>query len=78
MAPRKTISVSDARRRFSELLRAVQAGETYVITRYRKEIAVMRPLLSPSTNQARDLLFARLQAQPVLNIGRWNRAELYE
>jgi prevent-host-death family protein len=76
----KTISASDANRRFSELLRAVRAGQTYVVTAHGRPIARLVPFSANEHAQpsARDALLKRLMAEPVTQAGRWSRDELYE
>jgi prevent-host-death family protein len=76
----KTVSASNANRKFSELLRAVRAGQTYVVTAHGKPIAKLipfEPREDPRT-LAKAVLFKRLRAQPVTDIGPWSRDELYE
>lgn len=50
-----TVSVAQARARFSELLDAVQAGETVVITRRGEPVAELTGHRSPSRAGKRDL-----------------------
>ena len=75
----KTVAAADANRRFSELLRHVRAGRTYVITSHGRAVAKIvpidtRPLVMSG---ARAGLFARLRAQPGVAVARWTRDELY-
>lgn len=75
------ISAADANRRFSQLLRGVRESHTtYVVTSHGKPVAKIVPVDSDSKVSARalELLLARLESEPVLNIGRWTRDELYE
>lgn len=76
----KTISAADANRNFSQLLREVREGDTYVVTSHGKPVARIVPanISSEARRIARDKLFSRLESQPVSNIGRWARDELYE
>src|SRR5436305_1899712 len=71
----KTISASDASRRFSELLRAVRAGESYVVTAHGKPIARLVPFSGNEDAQspARAALLERLMAEPVTHAGHWSR-----
>lgn len=76
----KTVSAADANRKFSELLRMVREGHSYLVTSHGKPIARIVPigrnsLVEPS---ARRTLIRRLQSEPVAKIGRWRREELYE
>lgn len=74
------VPAADANRRFSELLRGVREGRTYVITSHGRPVAKMIPIDAETTGReaARAALLARLEAQPVSDIGRWSREELYE
>ena len=76
----KAISAADANRRFSELLRTVRKGKTVVVTSHGKPVARIVPMTERDQIErgARAALFARLRAQPVVDIGRWSRDELYE
>lgn len=76
----KTVSAADANRNFSELLRGVRSGRSYVVTSHGKPVA----RIVPATEQnvvavtARKILFNRLRDQRVTDIGPWTRDELYE
>jgi prevent-host-death family protein len=75
------ISAADANRRFSQLLRGVREDHnTYVVTSHGKPVAKIIPVDSISNVSARalELLLARLESEPVVDIGRWTRDELYE
>ena len=75
------ISAADANRRFSQLLRGVREEHaTYVVTSHGKPVAKITPVDRGSSVSARalDLLLARLESEPVVDIGRWTRDELYE
>ena len=76
----KRIGATEANRQFSELLRRVGEGETFVITSHGKSVAEMRPpsTVSPERLAARKRLFERLKSQPAVNAGKWTRDELYE
>ena len=78
----KIISAADANRKFSQLLRGVKEGQSYVVTSHGRPVARLAPVElgqgrigeSPSWKA----LMRRLRNQPVKNIGRWKREELYE
>ena len=75
------ISAADANRRFSQLLRGVREEHaTYVVTLHGKPVAKITPIDAGSnvSARARDLLLARLESEPVVDIGHWTRDELYE
>ena len=76
----KVISAAEARRKFSELLRSVKTGQSYVVTSHGRPVARIGPVEEQSRSNAKAALLARLKAQPVLRqpIGRWKRDELYD
>ena len=76
----KPVSAADANRNFSKLLRKVREGRSFVITSHGKPVARIVPVdaLSDVTAGARTALLAHLRSQPVVDVGRWNRDELYD
>jgi prevent-host-death family protein len=76
----EVISAADANRRFSELLRTVKDGRSVLVTSHGKPVARIVPVSERDriSEGARAVLLVRLRAEPVMNIGRWNRDELYE
>lgn len=76
----ETVSAADANRRFSLLLRGVREGRSYVVTSHGKPVARLIPAGKHDdvSSSARSTLLSRLEKQPVLNVGRWTRDELYE
>lgn len=74
------VSAADANRKFSQLLRSVREGRTFVVTVHGKPVAKIVPVSKDEKvlSAARTVLLARLCSQPVLNVGRWTRDELYE
>lgn len=76
----EAVSAADANRRFSELLRNVRKGKSVVVTSHGKAVAKIVPVTSrdQTTHAARAALLSRLRAQPVVDVGRWSRDELYE
>ena len=75
----KAISASEANRRFSEVLREVREGHTYIVTSHGKPVARILPSDQVSVSgRAREAFFQRLESQPIRNIGKWTREELYE
>jgi prevent-host-death family protein len=75
----ETISAAEANRMFSQLLRGVREGRSYVVTAHGRPVARIVPVEAHGevAASARDVLFARLRTQPVQDIGRWTREELY-
>jgi len=80
----KTVSAADANRKFSELLRGVRQGRSYIVTSHGKPVAKLIPADSDSfhAQSARDALLRRLRAQKLPKGAnprhRWTRDELYE
>jgi prevent-host-death family protein len=76
-----SISAADANRQFSSLLRRVRNGRSVVVTSHGKPIARIIPVGEHDdrgAEGARSALLARLRTQPVVDVGRWSRDELYE
>jgi prevent-host-death family protein len=76
----KPISAADANRNFSQVLREVREGRSYLVTSHGKPVAKIVPVaaLDPARAGARRTLVRRLRARKVRKIGRWSRDELYE
>lgn len=74
------VSASEANRSFSQILRDVRAGQPFVVTVHGKPVARIVPCTEAANarHAARSALFERLASQPVTDIGRWSRDELYE
>jgi prevent-host-death family protein len=77
---KEAVSAADANRRFSELLRRVRLGESIVVTSHGKAVARIIPMTDQDrqTRGARAALLRRLRAQPVIDIGKWSREDLYQ
>jgi prevent-host-death family protein len=76
---KKAISAAEANRRFSQLLREVREGHSFIVTSHGKPVAKITPhTKDTASDRAREAFFRHLEAQPVRNIGRWTRDELYE
>lgn len=76
----KAVSAAEANRRFSQLLRAVREGRSYIVTSHGRPVAKLVPVGAHDevAAGARAALLARLRAGPVVEVGRWKRDELYE
>lgn len=76
----ETVSAAEANRRFSLLLRGVREGNTYVVTSHGKAVARIIPARRDEAvaKKAKEILLARLEKQPIVNIGSWSRDELYD
>jgi len=75
----KLISAADANRRFSQVLREVREGQSYVVTSHGRAVARIAPLdTDRKVGSARAVLLGRLRSEKVINVGRWKREELYD
>ena len=78
----KAISAADANRKFSQLLKDVREGQSYVVTSHGRPVARIAPVQSKQgrvgDSPGWGRLLRRLRKQPVMNIGRWTRDELYD
>ena len=76
----KSVSATDANRKFSKLLRAVREGKSFVVTSHGREVARIVPVEQDTgvARGARAALLKRRRSEPVVTIGRWSRDEVYE
>ncbi len=76
----QAVSAADANRSFSQILREVRNGASYVVTAHGKPVARIIPCepADAARAAARSSLLKRLSNQPVVDVGPWRREELYE
>lgn len=76
----KTITATEANRRFSEILRLIDEGETFIVTNHGRPRIRMERVREDVLEReaAKDRLLERLRGQEGFEIGPWNRDELYE
>lgn len=76
----KVVSAAEANRRFSQLLRDVRDGDSYVVTSHGRPVAKIVPINMDemARAKAREALLKRLRSQAAMNAGPWTREELYE
>ena len=75
----KAVSAAEANRQFSQILRQVREGNSYIVTSHGKPVARIMPVRADSgTAEARRHLLDRLARQTVIDIGGWSREELYD
>ena len=76
----KTVSATECNRYFSKILRDVRAGETVIVTLRGKPVVEIRSAnrIVADREAAKQALFTRLRSQPVLNLPRIRRDELYD
>jgi prevent-host-death family protein len=76
----KAISAADANRKFSQLLRDVKEGQSYLVTSHGRAVARIAPVQDEraTMTSSRSSLLRRLRSERVLKVGRWKRDELYD
>jgi prevent-host-death family protein len=77
----ETISATEANRAFSHLLRRVrEERKAFTVTSHGQRVARLLPCSPDDAHReaARTALLRRLVDQPVTDVGRWTRDELYE
>lgn len=76
----KAITAADANRKFSQVLREVKEGQSYVVTSHGRAVARIAPFKEDraTASNARSSLLNRLRSERVVRIGRWKRDELYD
>ncbi|MBI4264842.1 MAG: type II toxin-antitoxin system prevent-host-death family antitoxin [Acidobacteria bacterium] len=77
----EAVSAADANRSFSRVLHSVREGRSVVVTSHGKPIAKIVPISEHDDRTAlgaRAALLSRLRTEPVVDVGRWTRAELYK
>jgi prevent-host-death family protein len=76
----QTISAAEANRKFSEVLRGVREGRTFIVTSHGRPVARIVPANSQDVraDAAWLKLLARLERQPSVEVGPWTRDELYD
>ncbi len=75
----RAISASDANQRFSELLREVQEGESFIVTSRGRPVAKVTPVDDlDRQGPAIDALLDFVGALPRRRAEEWRREDLYE
>ncbi len=79
----RTVTLRDANQNFAKYVRAVEAGEEFVITRRGQAVARLAPAagmrkLTPEQQEIRRRLVARLRKGWKLGIGKLDRDSLYD
>jgi len=76
----KAISAADANRKFSQLLREVREGRSYVVTSHGRPVARIAPVTEQHDGRAKAALLAHLEERHMRRrpVGRWKRDELYD
>jgi prevent-host-death family protein len=80
----KCVTAADANRKFSELLRGVRQGRSFLVTSHGQPVAKLVPAEQDARipAAARSSLLTRLKSQPAVKGAKarrnWTRDELYE
>ncbi len=76
----KTVTASDANRRFSSVLRQVSHGEVLTIVSRGKPVATIGPVNAEGANRqtAKKSLISRLRQREQTGNRNWTRNELYD
>lgn len=76
----EAISAAEANRKFSQILREVRQGRSYVVTSHGTPVAKIVPVSTDTqiSEVAKAALLTRLRKEKVVDIGPWSRDELYE
>ncbi len=76
----RLVSAREANQKFSQMLREVRNGETYIITSHDTPVAKIMPVDSfdRASAAAQRSLFERLRGQRPVKVAKWSRDELYE
>jgi len=76
----RRITATEANQRFSEMLRDVQGGESFVVTSRGKPVAKLVPI-EPDHHEHRQNVQEFLEyvrTLPIRTVGDWQRDDLYE
>lgn len=76
----EVVSIADASRKLSRILREVREGRSYVVTSRGRPVARIVPADRHESDAMRlgAALVQRLEQQPVVDVGPWSRDELYK
>ena len=74
----KVIQATEAYRQFSRILREVADGDTFTITSHGRPIARIVPAEAQDREAAKQRFLEHLRQQPALEMGPFNREELYD
>jgi prevent-host-death family protein len=72
------VTAAEANRHFVKLLRKVREGRSFIVTIRGRPVAKLAPIAPVDREGAKKKLLAYLDRQPVLNLGRGTRDELYD
>lgn len=78
----RLITATEANQRFSEMLRDVQSGESFVVTSRGKPVAKLVPIDEAAmiAEQSKKIgaLLEYVETLPRMNAGPWKREDLYD
>ncbi len=73
----RAISASDANQHFSEMLRDVQSGDSFVVLARGRPVARVVPVDVRDQSKAIDALLGKLATLPERSAPNWQRDDLY-
>jgi len=76
----EVISATEANRKFSQILREVKDGGSYIVTSHGNNVAKISPVgrNNEVLSNAKSMLLSRLERQPIIRAEAWSRDTLYE
>ena len=74
----RLITASEANQRFSEMLRDVASGDSFIVTSRGRPVARVTSVDDTGSKEAFDRMMASLKARPLMQIKPWKREDLYE
>jgi len=74
----KAITATDANQRFSEMLREVAEGQSYVVMSRGRAVARVAPVDQDQQHRSVRRLLKFVRQLPVRHAGNWSRNDLYE
>jgi prevent-host-death family protein len=76
---KRTVTASEANRKFSSLLREIADGESVLVVSRGTPVATMNPVTATTNRQAgKNALVSRLEKQKAEGQRDWTRYELYQ
>jgi prevent-host-death family protein len=73
----QTITASQANQRFSQMLREVETGRSFIVTSHGRPVARLVPVGAEDQTPALGELLAFLETLPRREAGAWRRDDLY-
>ncbi|MDX8515124.1 type II toxin-antitoxin system Phd/YefM family antitoxin [Mesorhizobium captivum] len=76
----ETVSADDVEHKFSLILRGIREGRSYVVISHGRPVARIIPADTHRAEfpRSRAALLSRLERQPLIDAGNWNRDDTYD